>query len=309
MGKATSRNNRYDRLRGQLAALTLRALSRLPFSLNRQLGKLFGQLAWWLRGDSRRTSETNISICFPELDRPAQNTLVRASLIETGKGASELAYLWLHPDEALRMIRRVEGDQPLRDTLASGRGVIMLAPHLGCWEMVNFWLSSEFDLHAMFKPSKFEPVNELVGKSRAHFKSTLHPASARGVAGLARALKSGPVVTGILPDQVPDKRSGEIVPFFGRPAWTGTLACKLLQQSGARAFMVFAKRLPGTEGYELIIRDPDAAIYDTDLATALAAMNRSIEALIREAPEQYIWNYKRFRRKKMQDLPKNPYRR
>lgn len=299
----------YNRLRGQLAALALRVLSCLPFALNRQLGRFAGQLAWWLRGDSRRTSETNIGICFPEMDQRQQQALVHTSLMETGKGASELAYLWLHPDEALGMIRRVDGDQPLRDSLASGRGVIVLAPHLGCWEMVNFWLSSEFDLHAMFKPSVFEPVNELVGKSRAHFKSTLHPATARGVAGLARALKSGPVVTGILPDQVPDKRSGEIAPFFGRPAWTATLPCKLLQQSGARAFMVFAKRLPGIEGYELIIREPEAAIYDLDLTTALAAMNRSIEALIREAPEQYIWNYKRFRRKKIQALPKNPYRR
>lgn len=309
MAKKTSSNPLYDRIRGQLAVLLLRMLSWLPFSLNRRVGELLGQLAWLLHGRPRLISEVNIGICFPELDQQQQQALVRTSLIETAKGASELAYLWLHPDAALNMIRRIDGDQPLRETLASGRGVMVLAPHLGCWEMVNFWLSSEFDMHAMFKPSKFEPVNELVGKSRAHFKSTLHPASARGVAGLARALKSGPVVTGILPDQVPDKRSGEIVPFFGRPAWTATLPCKLLQQSGARAFMVFAKRLPGTEGYELIIREPEAAIYDLDLATALAAMNRSIEALIHEAPEQYIWNYKRFRRKKMQDLPKNPYRR
>ena len=307
MGRQTSDNSLYNRFRGQLAVLALRLLSWLPFSLNRRLGSLVGQLGWQLRSESRIVSQINVGICFPELDHAAQNALARQSMIETGKGASELAYLWLHPDEALRMIRRIEGDQPLRETLASGRGVMVLAPHLGCWEMVNFWLSSEFDMHAMFKPSIFEPVNELVGQSRAHFKSTLHPATARGVAGLARALKSGPVVTGILPDQVPDKRSGEIAPFFGRPAWTATLPCKLLQQSGARAFMVFAKRLPGTEGYELIIREPDAGIYDPDLATALAAMNRSIEALIREAPEQYIWNYKRFRRKKMPALPKNPY--
>lgn len=308
MAKKTSSNPLYDRIRGQLAVLLLRMLSWLPFSLNRRVGELLGQLAWLLHGRPRLISEVNIGICFPEMDQRQQRALVQTSLIETAKGASELAYLWLHPDAALNMIRRIDGDQPLRETLASGRGVTVLAPHLGCWEMVNFWLSSEFDLHAMFKPSVFEPVNELVGKSRAHFKSTLHPASARGVAGLARALKSGPVVTGILPDQVPDKRSGEIAPFFGRPAWTATLPCKLLQQSGARAFMVFAKRLPGTEGYELIIREPEADIYDTDLATALAAMNRSIEALIREAPEQYIWNYKRFRRKSQPDMPSSPYR-
>jgi len=107
---------------------------------------------------------------------------------------------------------------------------------------------------------------------------------------------------------VPDKRGGGIAPFFGRPALTGTLASKLLQQSGARAFMIFAKRLANSEGYELVVRDPDPAIYDPDLDTSLAAMNRSIEALIREAPEQYIWNYKRFRPKQAQGMPENPYR-
>src|SRR5690554_255040 len=296
------------RLRGQLAAYALRLLALLPLSLSRHLGVLLGWGAWHLNGRSRKVSEVNIDICFSDLDSAARQQLVRNSLIETGKSATELAYLWLHPQQALQLIRSIDGDQPLRDTLASGQPVIVLAPHLGCWEMVNFWLSSEFNLHAMFKPSKFEAVNELVGDSRSHFKSTLHPATARGVAGLVRALKSGPVVTGILPDQVPDKRGGGIAPFFGRPALTGTLASKLLQQSGARAFMVFAKRLANSEGYELVVRDPDPAIYDTDLDTSLAAMNRSIEALIREAPEQYIWNYKRFRPKQVQGMPENPYR-
>src|SRR5690554_6032654 len=304
----TPSSKKYDRLRGRLAVIALRLLSLLPLALNRRLGSLLGRLAWIQNGRSRRVSDVNIRICFPELDDASREKLVRQSLIETGKSVSELAYLWLHPVQALAMIQQVEGEQLLRDMLASGRAVIVLAPHLGCWEMVNFWLSSEFDLHAMFKPSKFEAVNELVGDSRSHFKSTLHPATARGVAGLVRALKSGPVVTGILPDQVPDKRGGIIAPFFGRPALTGTLASKLLQQSGARAFMVFAKRLANSEGYELVVRDPDPAIYDTDLDTSLAAMNRSIEALIREAPEQYIWNYKRFRPKQVQGMPENPYR-
>lgn len=296
------------RLRGQLAVYVLRLLALLPLSLNRRLGVLLGWVAWHLNGRSRKVSEVNINICFGDLDSAAQQQLVRKSLIETGKSAAELAYLWLHPKRSLQLIQRIDGDQPVRDTLASGRAVIVLAPHLGCWEMVNFWLSSQFDMHAMFKPSKFEAVNALVGRSRSHFKSTLHPATARGVAGLARALKSGPVVTGILPDQVPDKRGGVIAPFFGRPALTGTLASKLLQQSGARAFMVYAKRLPDSDGYELIFREVEAAIYDTDLDTSLAAMNRSIEALIREAPEQYIWNYKRFRPKQAKGMPSNPYR-
>jgi Kdo2-lipid IVA lauroyltransferase/acyltransferase len=299
-------DTRTNQLRGRLAAAGLRLIGALPLSWNRAFGVMVGWLAWRIGGKSRRITEINIDLCFPGRSERARAQLVRESMVETGKGASETALCWLKPHQALSRVVAVDGDAPLRATLDSGSPVVVLAPHLGCWEIVNFWLSSQFELHAMFKPSHFQAVNDLVLQSREHFNGTFYPASARGVAGLMRALKSGPVITGILPDQVPDERGGRFAPFFGHPALTGTLPVKLIQQSGARAFLMFAKRLPGTAGYSLIIREADPAIYDADIDTALTAMNRSVEALVREAPEQYVWNYKRFRRQT--DGWKNPYR-
>jgi Kdo2-lipid IVA lauroyltransferase/acyltransferase len=299
-------DSRTNRLRGRLAAAGLRLIGALPLSWNRAFGVMVGWLAWRLGGQSRRVSEINVGLCFPDHSDVERRLLVRDSMLETGKGAAETALCWLKPQQALSRVALVEGDTPLRAALDQGHPVVVLAPHLGCWEIVNFWLSSQFELHAMFKPSHFQAVNDLVLQSREHFNGTFYPATARGVAGLLRALKSGPVITGILPDQVPDDRGGRFAPFFGHPALTGTLPVKLIQQSGARAFLMFAKRLPGTAGYSLVVREADAAIYDPDVDTALAAMNRSVEALVREAPEQYVWNYKRFRRQT--DNWQNPYR-
>jgi len=303
-------DTRRNRIRGRLAVAALRLIAALPLALNRRFGALVGWLAWRFGGEPRRISDINLRLCFPELSDTERTALLRQSMIETGKGASEMAALWLNPPLAIRHIVAVEGDQPLRDALNSGQSVVMLAPHLGCWEAVNFWMSSQFDLHALFKPSHLKAVNDVVLESRQHYGGTFYPASARGVAGVVRALKNGPAVTGILPDQVPDDRGGRFVPFFNLPTLTGTLPVKLLQQSGGRAFMVFAKRLPGVEGYRIVIREPDVGIYNEDLDTALTAMNRSIEALIREAPEQYVWNYKRFRREPANNDSgwKNPYR-
>ena len=98
------------------------------------------------------------------------------------------------------------------------------------------------------------------------------------------------------PDQVADRRSGRFAPFFGQPAYTGTLSCKLVKQTNARVFMAWARRLPGDEGFEIRVRPADPDIHDEDLDHALRAMNRSIEALILEDPSQYLWSYKRFRR-------------
>jgi Kdo2-lipid IVA lauroyltransferase/acyltransferase len=285
-----------NRFRGKLAATAIRLIGALPLPLNRALGVLAGWLAWRIGAKSRHITDVNLTLCFPELDAQARRRLTRQSMIETGKGAAETALLWRHPDRGVAKVVSVEGVDPLRDTLGQGQPVVVLAPHLGCWEVVNFWLSSQFDLHALFKPSHFQAVNDLVLASREHFGGTFYPASARGVASLIRAMRGKPVITGILPDQVPDQRGGQFVPFFGQLTLTGTLPVKLLQQSGARAFVIFAKRLPGTQGYHIIIREAENDIHDTDLGIALAAMNRSVENLIREAPAQYVWNYKRFRR-------------
>ncbi len=139
----------------------------------------------------------------------------------------------------------------------------------------------------MFAPSGLPEVDDLVRSGREHFGSTMYPTTARGVAGLVRAMKKG-ALTAILPDQVPDRRSGRHVPFYGQSAYTGTLACKLIRQTQAVTFMAWARRLPGTQGYEIRVRPADDSVA--------AAMNHSIENLIDESPSQYLWSYKRFRR-------------
>lgn len=301
MGRRTSPT--IQRIRDRLAVGILRLMAWLPLRLNRAVGRLVGAWLWRVPGDSRNVTEVNLRLCRPELSARARAQLARRSLSETGKGMVELGWLWHHPDRALELTR--DGASSLEETLAEGRSVVILAPHLGAWEVLNFWLSRRFDMHVMFMPSGLQRVDRLVRLSRERFGSTMYPASPRGVAGLCRALKCGATLTAILPDQVADRRGGRFAPFFGQSAWTATLAPKLIQQSGARAFMAFARRLPGAEGFEIVLRDPDPELYFEDLDVSLAALNRSIEALIQETPEQYLWSYKRFRRAPKDH--KNPY--
>lgn len=297
---------RRQQLKGWLALLALRLVGSLPLSLNRALGTTLGWFGAWLPSDALTVCRINIALCFPELSPGEQARLCRAAMIESGKASAEIAFLWQQPDKALPLVQTVVGDQALRDTLAEDRPAIILVPHLGCWEALNFWLSNHFPLHAMFKPSGLEQVDALVKQGREHFGTTMYPATARGVVSLVRTLKREPVLTAILPDQVADQGSGRFAPFFGHSAYTGTLSNKLIQQTGARVFMACALRLPGTRGFEIRFRDPDPAIYDQDIDQALHGLNRSVESLVREAPAQYLWSYKRFRRSDGVHL--NPYK-
>ncbi len=298
------RSNLYRNLQNRLAVVLLRGLGLLPWSVNRALGGLAGRIMALLPNPARRVTRVNLELCLPELAESERRRLERRSLVETGKGMLELARLWHRPDDGLARVRSVEGDDQLRSALDAGEPVVVLAPHLGCWEVLNFWLSRHFDFHALFNPSGLDRVDRLIQQGREHFGSTMYPATGRGVAGLVRALRRG-ALTAILPDQVPDRRGGRFAPFFGRPAFTGTLAPRLIQQSGARVFMARAERLPGQRGYAIAFREPDPAIYSGDLDTALAGLNRSVESLIRELPEQYLWSYKRFRR--VPDRHAKPY--
>jgi len=273
----------------------LRLLGALPFAINRALATAVGTLLAWLPTQALKVSKTNLALCYPALSAEEQTRLARKSLLESVKNTFEIALFWRQPAEGLKRVVAVDGDTPLRQTVQDGRPIMILAPHLGCWEVLNFWLATEFGLHAMFAPSGLPEVDNLVRSGREHFGSTMYPTTARGVAGLVRAMKKG-ALTAILPDQVPDRRSGRHVPFYGQPAYTGTLACKLIRQTQAVTFMAWARRLPGTQGYEIRVRPAADSVADDDLDTALTAMNHSIENLIDESPSQYLWSYKRFRR-------------
>ena len=273
----------------------MRLLGALPFAINRALATAVGTLLAWLPTQALKVSKTNLALCYPALSAEEQTGLARKSLLESVKNTFEIALFWRQPAEGLKRVVAVDGDTPLRQAVQDGRPIMILAPHLGCWEVLNFWLATEFGLHAMFAPSGLPEVDNLVRSGREHFGSTMYPTTARGVAGLVRAMKKG-ALTAILPDQVPDRRSGRHVPFYGQPAYTGTLACKLIRQTQAVTFMAWARRLPGTQGYEIRVRPAADSVADDDLDTALTAMNHSIENLIDESPSQYLWSYKRFRR-------------
>lgn len=273
----------------------LRLIGTLPFVLNRGLATLLGHSIALLPSQARRVSEINLSRCYPDMPDKERRKLARQSLVESIKNTFEIALFWSRPETGMKRIVNIDGGDTLQAAVEAGHPVMILAPHLGCWEVLNFWLANHYDLHVMFAPSGLPEVDELVKQGREHFGSTMYPTTARGVAGLVRAMRKG-AMTAILPDQVPDRRSGRHAEFYGHQAYTGTLACKLVQQTGARPFMAWARRLPGTQGFELRFRPADEAIADKDLDISLLALNRSIENLIDEGPQQYLWSYKRFRR-------------
>lgn len=275
----------------------LRILGALPLPVVHSIGKLTGYALWHLHTDPRRITQININLCFADKPLPWRKQLAKKSLIETAVTACEMGAVWTKPVTIpLKKIVSVEGEELIRKALAQNKGVIVLAPHLGNWEILGNYLCQHYPITNLYQPPDQEAMHRLIYQARTRSGAKLAPTTRRGVVQIVRALRKGEL-TGILPDQEPDRLSGgEFVPFFGTKALTPTMIPKLVNEGNAVAIGGFCLR-NGQGGYKIIFRPVHKGIHSPDLKTATACMNRSIENYILECPEQYHWEYKRFKRR------------
>jgi KDO2-lipid IV(A) lauroyltransferase len=272
----------------------LRLAGRLPLAVLHALGSGIGRLLWLAGGRPRRIVERNLSLVLTQQGAETRQAIGRAALIETGKAATEVARIWC--GEAARRldpVRAVHGAPHLADALGKGRGLIIAAPHLGCWELLNHWLAAQTPLAIVYRAPRHRWLEPLLLRVRDARGIEQVRADGAGVRALYRRLAAGGVV-GILPDQQPRRGDGEMAPFFGVPALTMVLIARLARRTGAGVLFGFAERLPRSRGYAVHILPAPDGIADADLGVACTALNRGIERCVNLAFEQYQWAYKRY---------------
>jgi KDO2-lipid IV(A) lauroyltransferase len=226
-----------------------------------------------------------------------------AAIAEAGKGLLELPKIWLRPqEEVIARVVKVSGWELVESAWAAGRGILFLTPHMGCFEITAQYYAARKPMTVLYRRPKKDWLAPLVEAGRgANLK--LAPADLSGVRRLLKALKGGEAV-GMLPDQVPGKGEGAWVPFFGRPAYTMTLAARLAE-TGATVLLAYAERLHYGAGYHLKLF-PLSAPLAGDLMQRTAQLNRELEALIRLCPEQYLWGYNRYKEPRGAGAPPAP---
>jgi len=273
----------------------LRFVGRMPLRGLHGLGAALGWALWALHGTPRHRARVSLSLAITLNSDEKRQALLRPTLIETGKALLEVARIWNgDATRALSLVREVHGAELLDQALAARRGLIIAAPHLGCWELLNYWLCSRTPIAIAYRPPRQPALEALLIKARGTLAPEQVPAEgAGGVRKLFKRLSSGGVV-GILPDQQPKQGEGEFAPFFGTPALTMVLVSRLAQRTGATVLFAFAERLPRGAGYCIRLLPAPDGIADADLAVAVAALNRGVENCVRLAPAQYQWSYKRY---------------
>jgi KDO2-lipid IV(A) lauroyltransferase len=285
-------------LGGRLAYIAFWLIGSLPL---RWLHRLGGWLGGRQRGRAWHITLRNLEMCFPELDDAQRRALAEETMRESGRSMLEAFRIWTRPRRALQWIREVEGGELLVQARAQGRGVLVLAPHLGAWELLNLYLAGTGPGAVLYRPPSSAAVEAAIVRSRGALGMDLIRADKQAPRTLIRRLAAGDLI-GILPDQQPKIGEGVFAPFFGVEALTMTLAPRIAQ----RCVAVFgcAERLPGSAGFRIRFVPAPEGLYEEDPVRATAAMNATIEAMVRRAPAQYAWTYKRFSRRPPGEAPR-----
>ena len=273
----------------------VRGLARLPLPVLQAIGGVIGRLVYRLSAGHRRYFDANlIQAVGPDLARQ----ISARTQAEGGKTVFELPWLWLHPrEQILQTIRSVEGWQHVQAARAAGKGILFLTPHLGCFEITAQYAASHPDaapITVLFRPPRQRWAESILRYGRTREGMDVAPADLSGVRRLIRALKSGESV-GLLPDQVPPAGQGAWLPWFGKPAYTMTLAARLAQ-TGASVIFAYAERLPRGQGFALTCKAPTTPLPLDDLEATAASINQELMKLISSCPEQYLWGYNRYKR-------------
>ena len=290
-------------LAARLLYFAASAFARLPWPWLRTLADALAR--FWQDTDARmsKVAARNVSLAYPEL-LPGQRAELHAKVLHgTARQALETLRLWTRPHaHNLAAIRQSQGVDLFDTAIASGRGVIVAAPHYGNWELLNQWLAAHTPLAILYAPPD-SPIGEaFLNRVRANAaepgRVTQVRAEGPAIRQLIKRLKDGGVV-GILPDQQPKLGDGEFAPFFGRPALTMTLLPRLAQRTGAVVLFAYCERigeLPDGRGPAFALRFEPApdAIADPDPALGVAALNAAVERIARRDPGQYQWTYKRW---------------
>jgi KDO2-lipid IV(A) lauroyltransferase len=282
-------------MRSLVIRTTLRALALLPLPLNHALGYLLGLTFYLLPNKTRRISRTNIAMCLPEYSARQRRILLRKSLIEMGKSVTETGPLWLwKPDRLLRLIKGIENGSILHQARAQQKGIIILTPHLGSWELTSLQYARSWPVTCLYRPPKIQSLEIPIKVARERTGACLVPTNTKGVKALYAALARKESI-GVLPDQDPGKGGSVFAPFFGVQASTIKLVSRLLNKTGAQVIMIYARRLPRGQGYIIHYLKPGDAIYSPDPIISATAMNCAVEACVRKNISQYQWAYKRFK--------------
>jgi len=272
----------------------IKLLSRQPIQLGRFLARtVAGLVNTFPLSKLSKIINLNIQIAFPDMDQSQRQQLSKQAIRNELTSYFEFLSIWGATNQKnIQRIHQVHGEQHLHEALAAKKGVVLVVPHFGTWEVMNAWVSQYSPMTILYKPVKNPAADQFVRDARSREQAHLVPTDESGVRQIFKALKQGGT-TAILPDHTPD-HGGDMVDYFGIPLASSSLSAKLIQKTKAKALLLYTMR-NDQDGFDMYIEPINPQIYEGTAENGTLIIHQTLEQLIQRYPEHYHWSYKRFR--------------
>jgi len=275
-----------------IGALRLSIL--LPVKTTHSIGAIIGKLFYRLSASRRHAARINIKQAFPNFTEEEIDTLNKKSFRSLGISIFEMGAAWFASDQTLKQHCQIEGKEHLDRAIANNKPIILLTGHFTTLEigsrLISFYCKN---FGGVYKKARNPLFNAIMVRHRsAYCKGGL--VENKNVRTIIRGLKSGNP-TWFAPDQ--DFKHQDIVftPFLGGIASTLTATARFARIADAVVIPFYPVRLENGKGFKLIVMPALDNFPTEDVEADSARVNKTIEKMVYQTPEQYLWLHKRFK--------------
>ena len=275
-----------------LSLAALRLVSFLPFKMMLACGRLLGNIIRLASGSRQRIIDTNLRHCFPELDEKGRGEIKIACYQNIGISLMEMAMCWWWPEDKLKQMVEIRGQEHIDKELKNGRGVILLTGHFTSLEIGARLLALYMPVQVMYRTQRNRLFDSFLYTHRCrYFVNTI---SRKNTRSLIKGIKNQ-IPTWYAPDQDFRKERNVFAPFFNVQTATITASSRLAQSSGGAMLPYYPERKKDGSGYILWIQPALDNFPSGDDSIDATAVNTSIESFVRQHPEHYMWIHQRFK--------------
>lgn len=272
--------------------LILRIVAALPFKAKLIAGRALGFLGFHLVKRRRHIVETNIRLCFPDLDEEAQKKLVKDTFASNGIGFFEIAWGWWANIKDLENRYDVSGLEHLEAAKADGGGVLLIGAHFVNLDLGGVLVNHVSPIDTIYRKNNNPVLEYVITKGRQRtYERVLERKEMRTI---VRRLREGRTVW-YSPDQDFGRNNAVFAPFFGVEAATLATTSRLAKMGKAKPVGIAHYRNPQTNRYHIVYMPVSDEFPSGDDLKDASIINAMLEKAIRVYPEQYMWVHRRFK--------------
>ena len=268
-----------------------------PYKAFQVFGSFLGFLMVFSNSKSLKTSSTNLKHVFKSKTKKEIDDLSRSSIRQTSLSLMEAIYVWSNSKYFSRkiypLIYGVNNESKFDSLLSEDKGLIIISSHIGNMELLISWMAHKVEnLIIPFTKVKNKTVDNLVKNGRQNYGAKMIDVSFKSTKILLEHINNkGTIAMAV--DQVPKNKNRHTADFFGNPCFTNSLISNLAKRTNCN--VIYCSCTYGKDGYQINVREVGDNFFSDDVAESLESMNKVLEEDILNSPEQYAWEYKRFR--------------